>query len=71
MEKVTIWLTPKDIVAKILTIDIISKLEDSSEIEDIGREPFDIWLRDFNQQRVSVLVSCETFYRLSRICNLI
>lgn len=71
METVTIWLTPKYIVEKILTIEIISNLNDSSELRDIDREPFEVYLRDFKEQRVALIVNFKTFYRLTRFCDLL
>lgn len=70
METITIYLSPDYIKDKVLTIKILSTLDERYKPEEIERDKFSIYMTNEDLNRVAVHVSFNTFYSLTRFCQI-
>ena len=70
METIKIYLTTDNIKEKILTIRALSTLNDICKPEEIDRDTFPVYLSNERFNRVAVNISFDTFYSLTRLCQI-
>lgn len=69
METITIYLTPDQIKDKVITLKVLSALGEYTP-EESGREGFPVYLSNESNSKVAVNVSFDTFYSLTRLCQI-